>query len=206
MSYDVNLIDLPRIKRYAELVARENRQLPVSTLADWRTREESRWFSKRTTLEQFSRPIDGWILLCSPEEGFADGWKVPPRMKLRIDAYESGDLLILGTDGSLRRAKYEHHETRNFSPDPNTNYGDRTTLTDVRSVVSGSDLTLFDHLGKWAYQEVKVRKSKFENSVLRREMRRSRSLKVPHAAMKTTLALRAFRGQKEFVQQIAISL
>lgn len=197
-------IDLLRVQRYAQLVARESRGVPKSTLPLFEQRKAG-WFS-RPRLEDTSTPLDGWILLRYPEEGFAQCWKVPPYRNQRMDATESGRLLFLSTDGVLSLARYEHFQTINLSSTPNTDYGDRTTLNGKAPVKDSADLTLFDGLRDWAYRDITQRRNRHDDWIWQRELHRFWSRKTPPPGIKTTLALKALREKQEYIERMSMLL
>lgn len=200
MAYDPSTFDESRLRRYARHVAEARAQTPTSQILERVHESETvrRWLGSKKVTRTVTRPVSagGWILLVDPREG----WKYcaqDPGHAIRIQGFEEGRLLLLTTGGELTSAEYQIHEHSSSEGGSWESHQMGTPLS------ASCDLLEFDRLNRAGYRD-RDKPNKRNREVWRAELGRNWRIRVPHAGMEVSLALKRFKEGEEYISQLAI--
>jgi hypothetical protein len=208
MSYDEKAFDFARLQRYAAHVAQTRSGEPHSVLAVFEERSVAfkGWFSSRVEKSRGAgtAAAGGWILLVDASEGrvvfsglqFNDGY---------IRGDEEGRLLLLTPEGKLMTSQYIVAQYRPTAGTP----WDQHELLEKRLADAG-DIVSFDRLNRAEYREVWHRgragrqAAAAARDVWRRDLGRRWQVRVPHAGMEVSRALKAFKERGTYIARLEI--
>lgn len=199
-------LDWQRLTGFALHVAEVRSATPPSTRVDM-THTEVRHglfgLSKRVVSEPVSVPMDGWILLADPFEGWAqyESWPASgsTSSSTLIRGVEEGRLLLLRRDGVLVGARYRI--------DYNNQVGGRVNESHDVQIGGPADVeqvTSFDRLNRGSYRRTRTtgRGVGREQVVWREELAWRGPAQVTDHGIETRRALSKFRKQGVHVNSL----
>lgn len=118
-----------------------------------------------------------------------------------MECWEHGRFLMLGADGILRRGAYSQY-LYIHGPNPSAFAGRPSEIRDIVPATR-EDLISFDRLNRSSYRESKKRA---RDEAWRRYLGTNWQIRVPHAGMEASLALKRLKEQGVFTQTLQMSV
>jgi hypothetical protein len=197
MVYDTKNFKPANLRRQARTTAEFRQATPQSQLAQMKeeTRTVKRWFSSSTTTtrSQGADLAGGWIILVDRADGRVAQNIEDPRYA-HTRSFERGQLLILTLTGDLEVSDYRiesHTPHRGNTGNPSKTH----TLTDTHPATD-QDLAIFDRLNRANYRQTKP--------AGHHDLGHDWQIRVPHAGMEVSRALKNFKEHGTYIQQLQI--
>lgn len=197
MVYDTKNFKPANLHRQARTTADFRQATPQSQLALMKeeTRTVKRWFSSSTTTKrtQGVEPAGGWIILVDRADGRVSQNTENPRYA-HTRSFERGQLLILTLTGTLEVSDYR---IESYTPHRgNTGDSWRTHTVSDTHPATDQGLANFDRLNRASYRQTKP--------AGHHDLGRNWQIRVPHAGMEVSRALKNFKEQGIYIQRLEI--
>ena len=200
MTYDEAKFDHPRLLGYAQAAARTASGVPHS-VASSHQRHDSGLIFKKTRWSRTTIGLDAWILLVDPEEGQAVYHRLE-LISLGLQAWEHGRMLLISASGELLTGSYsQYHSMPDHRFGKDLPQGAVSDIKDLRPA-SRVDVIGFDRLNRSTYRERRPQRGE----QWRRELGISWRIRVPHAGMETSLALKRLKELGQCVHELTINM